>query len=210
MKSLADGVLVVCAVLVTGVTIHRYLDKAPSGAASGEVHDEEALAPTDLRMGSPEAKHELIVFTDYECPACRRFESESLEPLLREAGDSVAVYYRQFPLEQAHRQALEAAAHAECANADGRFAEMHRYLFATALDSTREWTRGAISAAGIGDSVAFAKCLTAESTIKRIKMDQAIAHRIGANGTPALIIKGRLQVGGMPLEELQERLFKSR
>jgi formate-nitrite transporter family protein len=77
----------------------------------------------------------LVEYGDYECPYCRA--AESIVAGLREAlGDRLGVAFRSFPMRDVHPHAQHAAEVAEAAARQGRFWEMHDYLYAhqNALD----------------------------------------------------------------------------
>jgi predicted DsbA family dithiol-disulfide isomerase len=80
-------------------------------------------------VGSPAARHRLVLFEDPQCPFCQKFEAASGDLLLREiAAGAVAVEYRlrSFlgPESVRAANALAAAAGA------GKFDELRRVIFA--------------------------------------------------------------------------------
>jgi len=77
-------------------------------------------------IGNPTAVDRVVVFTDYECPACQRLDA-NLDSLVRDAADSVAVLYRHFPGPQ-NDYSKPAARAAICAGKQGQFAAYHRAL----------------------------------------------------------------------------------
>lgn len=87
------------------------------------------VAVTDHVKGKESAKHLLIEYSDFQCPACAAYSS-LLSKLVKEYPDNVRLVYRHFPLRQIHQAADLAAAAAEAAGKQNKFWEMHDMLFA--------------------------------------------------------------------------------
>ena len=70
----------------------------------------------------------LVEYGDYECPYC-----EQAYPMIKEVqrhlGNKLRFVFRNFPLTEIHPHALHAAEAAEAAAVQGRFWEMHDYLY---------------------------------------------------------------------------------
>ena len=79
----------------------------------------------------------LVEYGDYECPYCG-LAHPIVKELLRRFGDQLRFVFRHFPLIQVHPHAEHAAQAAEVAGRQGKFWEMHDYLFEhqDALDET--------------------------------------------------------------------------
>src|SRR5688572_11937738 len=112
--------------------------------------------------GAPNAKVAVIEFSDYQCPFCSRYVTESLPQLAKEYIDTGKVKYvwRDLPLDF-HKQAFKAAEAAHCAGEQGRFWEMHDVLFANQKNLMPEdLTR---HAAGLQlDASQFQQCLSSD------------------------------------------------
>ena len=96
--NLATGVLVVCAVVVTGLLVRRELRGPASEASSFKVETQSDWRNVAVghELGPADAKVTIVEFADFECPYCRRFSQyvDSLHSL----GRSVRVIYRHFPV----------------------------------------------------------------------------------------------------------------
>ncbi len=198
----ATWVLVACAVLITASVVRR--DLIPSGGgrrARNEQPKDSVLSAADWNavrskgqvLGPSNAKVQIVVFSDFECPFCAQFARKALSPARSHYRDQIAVIFRHFPL-SIHRLARPAAQAAECAAKQSKFWEFHDWVFATA-DSLGLIPMSELAArAGIPDIKAFETCRTgSESTA--IARDLAEARRIGAQGTPTVVINGRLMLG---------------
>ena len=87
--------------------------------------------PVDARdhiRGNAAAIVTLVEYSDYACGACRDAEW-IVKTLLQVMPAELCVVFRHFPLRLAHPQAQPAAEAAEAAGAQGKFWDMHDYLF---------------------------------------------------------------------------------
>jgi protein-disulfide isomerase len=191
LMNAAVGILVICAVVVTGTVIDNRLGQRTSQVEEQptEVPDWEQYAATGHRMGSANAPVIITEFSDFQCPFCRRMydmlkQAEAANP------ERVAVVYRHYPLAM-HHNAMPAAIAAECAAEQGRFAAMHDLLFEQ-QDSlgVKSWQAFAADA-GVPDSARFTHCLASEAPRSVIARDTAAGNALHVTGTPTLIINDR-------------------
>ena len=94
--------------------------------SAGDLHS--PVTPLDHIQGPDSASVTLVEYADYECPYSRRVYY-GIKALQRELDDHVRLVYRNFPLREIHPHAQHAAEAAEAAAAQGKFWEMHDYLF---------------------------------------------------------------------------------
>src|ERR1700722_6879170 len=124
--------LVVCALITTGILIHRELFSAPAARSPAEqkpvmiAHWRETL-DKGIRLGPAGAPVQLIEFADFECPFCGSFH-KTLKAVREQYPTEVALTYVHFPLPM-HRFALPAARVSECAAEQDRFEAMYDQLF---------------------------------------------------------------------------------
>src|SRR3989344_5210701 len=83
----------------------------------------QVSADDDVVKGDKNAPVEIIEFSDFQCPFCARFYSDTLPQIQKEYIDTgkVKFVYRDFPLSSIHPQATPAAEAAECAKEQGKF-----------------------------------------------------------------------------------------
>jgi protein-disulfide isomerase len=130
----------------------------------------------------------VVEFADFECPFCQRLAPE-LEELLEKRSGKVRFVYKFMPLSM-HPHGEQAARAAIAAQAQGKFWEMHRQLFAngTHLEDADLETY----AKGLGLDVArFRVDLQSPATKARLDADRKLADDLGVKGTPTLYIDGR-------------------
>lgn len=163
----------------------------PPRTTSGKVHAsrDPKLPPA---LGPTPAKVVVILFSDFQCPVCARV-TDATHQIAEEWPGQVRVEFRQHPL-AIHPNAENAAVAALAAHRQGKFWEMHDVLFAhqSALDPASL----EIYAQGLGlDMPRFKKDVADPELRARAKREGALADRLGANGTPAFFINGRLSLG---------------
>ncbi|PYR49461.1 MAG: hypothetical protein DMF95_12325 [Acidobacteria bacterium] len=80
--------------------------------------------------GNVTARVALVEFSDYECPFCGRYATQSFPEVEREYIDTGKIQYAfiDFPLESIHPQAVKAAEAALCAGDQGIYWDMHDRL----------------------------------------------------------------------------------
>lgn len=86
------------------------------------------ITERDHTYGPSTAPVTLVEYGDYECPYCGR-AFPLIKELQKRRGEGLRFVFRHFPLTHVHPHALRAAEAAEAAAAQGRFWEMHDYLF---------------------------------------------------------------------------------
>ena len=174
--------------------------QARGGAPPAPVQDVKAkgLSTTvsnATRKGNTDAEVVLIEFSDFECPFCGKYARETFTQIDKEfvAAGKVQYVLRNFPLEQIHPSATNAAQAAECAGEQGKYWEMHGRLFGSQAELAQAvWTREA-EALQL-DRTSFERCMEG-TTLSKVKADQAEGSRLGVQSTPTFFI-GRLEREG--------------
>jgi protein-disulfide isomerase len=167
---------------------------------------EAVITPdTPSRGGGPDAPVTLIEYTDFQCPFCSRVQP-TLVQIQDRYGDLVRHVFKQLPLPM-HPQARIGAEASLCAAAQGKFWEMHDWLFAHKDQINRDAMVEQVKTMGM-DPEAFGSCLDANTFSARIDADSKEARSFGITGTPGFLINGIAVRGAQPLEEF-ERIIDS-
>jgi protein-disulfide isomerase len=163
--------------------------------------------------GDPSAPIVIEEFSDYQCPFCDRFASQTFPSLLDNQianGEAVFVYY-DFPLTSIHPQAIPAANAARCAGDQGAAAywAMHDHLF----DHFGEWSNNRANqfftdyAANIGlDLEQFTTCLENETHFEAVQADLALGQSRGVRSTPSFFLNGQPLIGAQPLNVFNQAI----
>jgi protein-disulfide isomerase len=86
------------------------------------------VSERDHIQGPDTATVTLVQYGDYECPYTRR-STWGVQAIQQQLGDQLRFVYRNFPLTEIHPHALHTAFAAEAADAQGKFWELHNYIF---------------------------------------------------------------------------------
>jgi protein-disulfide isomerase len=158
------------------------------------------VSDRDHSQGPATAAVTLVQYGDYECPYTRR-STWVVQALQQELGEQLRFVYRNFPLTEIHPHALHAALAAEAAAAQGKFWEMHDYIFHhqhTLEDSDLEQFAGAVGL----DLQQYRRDIADQRALARIEEDVAGGERSGVQGTPTFFINGVLYRGSWELDPL--------
>jgi protein-disulfide isomerase len=151
--------------------------------------------------GSKNAPLQVVIFSDFQCPFCKRVEPQ-LSQLEKEYGGKVHMVWKNYPL-PFHNNAEPAAEAAMAAGAQGKFWEMHDKLFEnnTALDRPNLEKY----AQDLGLNMAkFKADLDGQKYKNQIQSETDEGKAVGVNGTPAVFINGRKINGAYPWETFKK------
>ncbi|MBA2292529.1 MAG: thioredoxin domain-containing protein [Gemmatimonadales bacterium] len=185
------GVAVTCALVVTVLAVRAQSRSNPNEQVVTILSDQEWRAALEggERIGHESAPVTMVIFGDFECPACGRFARNTLSQARALLKDSLTVVYHHFPLPY-HRFAKPAMRASECASEQAQFAAMHDALF-TYQDSLGIVPFTVIAwRAGITDTASFRSCVERPSDDRKASGDLALATRLGVDGTPTVIVNG--------------------
>ncbi|HEY0931407.1 MAG TPA: thioredoxin domain-containing protein [Gemmatimonas sp.] len=191
-ERIVAGVLVVltCAFSLIALLVR------PVPASSPRAQEMRLLTPQQWQgvidagvlVGLPRAPIQVAIFSDYQCPACKRFRN--VEAAMRKQyADSVAFVYVLLALQQ-HEQSRWASSFAECALQQGAFETAHDMLFEK-QDSLDVIASELAKRLPVSDQNALQVCVQ-ERTQQSSRLAQAIrmADEIGLAGTPTVIVNG--------------------
>lgn len=165
--------------------------------SQGPTYSPVEVAETDHVRGVPENPVTLMLYADFQCPACAE-EFRLITRAWPELRDKARLIYRHFPLTDMHPFAWTAALYAEAAGRQDRFWEMHDVMFAnqaywaglTAADIEGEFDSYAEQ---LGLDVAqLHQDMADTAVIEKVRSDQRSGVRSGVRGTPTLFIDGQL------------------
>ena len=161
-----------------------------SGEVLNPVGDDPAIGPEDAPVT-------IVMFSDYECYYCIKWNNEVYGQLMSEYAGQIRFVYRDFPLSSIHPGAEPAAQAANCALDEDRYFDYHDAIFSGQYEYSRD---GFLQiAADIGlDTDAFAQCLDSGKYAAEVAGDLQDGLSIGVESTPTFFINGTLVVGAQP------------
>ena len=160
------------------------------------------VGPDDQVQGPAKAPVTLVEYGDYECPHCGH-AYPIVKQLQLEFHDDLRFVFRNFPLANAHPHAELAAEAAEAAGAQGKFWEMHDWLFENQQDLSAENIAAGAKELGM-DVKRLVKDLESRKFQEKVKRDFSGGVRSGVNGTPTFFINGIRHDADFQFETLTE------
>jgi protein-disulfide isomerase len=220
-KSTLTVVVVAVIFLIAGFGIGRFTAPGATGnvAAQGNNYPSAGNLPSagsddgsSIRLdvpvgdapflGNADAKVTIIEYSDYECPFCGRFYTQTEKLLRSEYIDTgkARLVYKDFPLSSIHPTAQKAAEAARCAGEQGKYWEMHDLLF----EKQDEWA--SLGAAKFKDyattlsldSTKYSSCIDSGKYASAVQKDFNEGSSFGVSGTPSFFINGIQVVGAQP------------
>ena len=155
----------------------------------GSVTLVQPISAHDHAEGPADAPWTLVEYGDYQCPYCGA-AYPVVKRLQKTLGKKLRFVFRNFPLTQAHPYALIAAEAAEAAALQGKFWEMHDFLFEQQTLLKPEVIPSWAKRIGLNIEQ-FETDIKHGGVEKRIKEDRQSGIRSGVNGTPTFYINGK-------------------
>jgi protein-disulfide isomerase len=172
---------------------------------SGKHHEDDPAervsvtpAPGALTIGGARAAHEIVVFTDLDCPYCQKLHGTLGEV----AGSDVRVVVRHNPLPFHGEEARDAARAAIAATRLGKGDAFLRAWFGS--DGPARLETAAIKA-GISPEE-LSRVMRTPEVERALEADVAEAKRLGVRGTPTFFVDGRRTTGARSREAIAAKL----
>jgi protein-disulfide isomerase len=167
---------------------------------------DEAKGPV---KGAPDAPVEIVEFSDFQCPHCKRAWPK-VEQLVSQSANARLVF-QNFPLSNIHKWADRAAGYADCIarkNQDQfwKFAQQVFDQQENINDQNAAERLNAIATDAGADPAATATCADAADTKVRVNQQYQLGAAVGVNATPTLFLNGRKieNVNDTPIEILKQ------
>jgi NhaA family Na+:H+ antiporter len=182
---------------------------AGSDSSATSIEDVHLHRPIDpardhVRGSGAGDRIEVVSYGDFLCPYCQRLRRVMRR--LRDAlGDRLVYAFRHFPNERAHPGATRIAQATEAAANQGRFWEMHDWIYDSDQPVTEARVMEHARALGL-DMARFAADLDSPETRARVESDLADGRRNGVTGTPTLFTDGIRYDGAWDFYSLLEGL----
>jgi protein-disulfide isomerase len=160
----------------------------------------------DHIQGSTPAKVTLVQYGDYQCPYCGE-AYPIIKRIQKRFGSDLRFVFRNFPITEAHPFAENGAEIAEAAGAQGKFWEIHDYLYENqqSLSNVDFFARYANEKLGL-DGKRLKEEVLARVYSPRIQEDFMSGVRSGVNGTPTFFINDYRHNGSYEYEVLEEAI----
>jgi protein-disulfide isomerase len=158
-----------------------------------------AARPSDIAQsghvyGDGEAPVTVSEYLDFQCPFCRRAATDVMKEIEERfiAGGEAKVEVH--PIAILGEESVQAAAAAECANAQGRFWSYHDILFTNqGAEQSGSFSKSRLKefAARLGmDTSAFNGCLDSQRYVDQVEQSTEAARASGIASTPTFLVNG--------------------
>ncbi|HVY32137.1 MAG TPA: thioredoxin domain-containing protein [Polyangiaceae bacterium] len=171
------------------------------------------LADDPVR-GSADALVTLVMFSDFQCPFCKRVEA-TLDELRKLYGKDLRIVWKDNPL-PFHQRALPAATLARAVlqtKGNDAFWKMHDALFENQASLEDDDLEELIKKQGLNKAALDAAAKSPKISAK-LQASQQLADDFEARGTPHFFINGRRLSGAQPLDKfkalIEEQLTKAK
>ncbi len=166
--------------------------------------------------GSKDAKVEIVVYDDFQCPYCARMHGYLFQDIIKTHGDRIRVIYKDYPLATIHPWATRAALDANCLAAQNHDAY---WDFADRIHLNQKEVSG--ENRPLPEQLATVDKIAMEYGAKRqldvarleacikkaddsaIRASIAEGEALGVDSTPQLFINGELVAGAVPPKDLR-------
>jgi protein-disulfide isomerase len=164
------------------------------------VDDDPVLGPNDAAIT-------IIEFSDYECPYCRSWHTETFARLMDTFPNQIRFVFRDFPLSSIHPNAAPAAEAANCAGEQGKYWGFNELLFSGKYElGSQAYTQYA-GELGL-DGTSFEECVSSGRYQDEVQADLDWAANLGVRSTPTFFINGIPLVGAQPYEVFKQVIEK--
>ncbi|MCX6763918.1 MAG: thioredoxin domain-containing protein [Candidatus Moranbacteria bacterium] len=185
------------------------LNTSELGLEPGKYLNLPSLNEGDATSGKADSKATVFVFSDFQCPYCKIFYTNTLRPAMKQYADKVLFVYKHLPL-AFHSQANNTALASECAQEQNKFWEYADKLYTSQaewskLEGTQKFKDYAKLIRGI-DTTKFNQCLDDKKFQDKIDQQKNEAASFGISATPAVFVNDFFKSGSMSLDELKKAI----
>jgi protein-disulfide isomerase len=178
--------------------------QAASRAAIAAARDTLA-DPADPVGGNPKGDVTIVEFFDTRCPYCRKLEPTMADLLARDHG--VRLVYKDLPI--LGPASLLGSKALLAAQKQGGYEKLRDAIMSAPPDTNKPAIQAAAQRLGL-DWKRLEHDMDDPAIAARIQTNLKLAHSIGIEGTPALVIGGELVPGAVDLAELQKAVATAR
>ena len=216
----------VTAAFFIGYTVHSVTHPATLIADVSTTPSEEPAKPVTVSnisisnaptIGSDNAPITVVEFSDFQCPFCASFFSNTFSQIKTQYVDTgkIKFVYKHYPLDF-HQNAKIASVASECAKEQGKFWEYHNVLLGnqsawethSGNDTVKTFV-GYSEALGL-DSNYFRNCLSSLKYERYVDSDLEEGSKLGVTGTPSFFVgkegKYTLIEGAQPFESFRQAI----
>ena len=160
----------------------------------------QSLDTKDVPFRGPaNAPVQVVGYSDFLCPFCRNLAA-AFTQFVPQAGNRVAIYFKNFPLEQTCNPTLKQTIHPGacvlalggiCAHYQGKFEPYHDRVFGSELRNPQAADVVRLAGEAGLNASAIEGCLSDPRTKEQLGAQIEEAKRVGVQATPTVFINGK-------------------
>src|SRR3954471_20056232 len=159
---------------------------------------------SDHNLGPSHAPVTVVEYGDFECPNCKQ-AAPAVKLLLQRFTGRVRFVWRNFPLEEVHPHALQAALAAEAAAGQGKFWPMHDLLFENQQHLKANQLRSYAERLEL-DMARYDRETKEGHYLQRVREQIEGGERSGVRGTPTFFVNGSIQDVSFGIQALLKKV----
>src|SRR5262245_13710541 len=158
-------------------------------------------------VGGANAKVTIVEWSDFQCPFCSKAYATVENQVLKEYGDKVKFYFKNYPL-PFHPWAEAGAVAAECAKQQKpeAFWKVYHALFEGQAqinpDNVKQKATDALAGTGV-DMAKWNDCYDNKKSLAAVKAQMCEGSSVGVTGTAGFLINGRLISRAQPFDHFK-------
>jgi protein-disulfide isomerase len=167
------------------------------------------------QTGNPSAAFEIVEFSDFQCPHCKR-AAPSLHAFVSAHRDDVHFVFQNYPLDKscnprggAHELACQMARASLCALKQNKFEEAEDWIFGHQDDLDNSSCDKMIAELAL-DKGQMDSCMKDQGTFDQLKAEIDRGNDANIEGTPSIFVNGKLLPGGFLIPVLEAALKSSK
>jgi protein-disulfide isomerase/uncharacterized membrane protein len=199
----------------------------PSYVVFSKAHNTPELKESDYKggkfdkenligiAGNSQGDVTIILYSDYECPYCARFEGTIKEVINKFS--NVKLIRKEFPLDNKcnmllnrkfHRYACNGAFFAKCAGLEGKFWQAADLLHNNRKNLDMKSLMKYAEELKISQKQ-IKKCMESSKIKEAVKSDIKEGLKVGVKGTPGYTINGKIYSGAKNFKQLSKLIIKA-
>jgi protein-disulfide isomerase len=186
---------------------------------SGQVSQEQSPASTPTLMeylvgqtrhfqGDQNAPVTLIEFSDFQCPYCGKFATETEQQIYDQYIKTGKLRFGYIHFTFLGQESQWAAEASECANDQNAFWPYHDYLFAhQSGENLGAFNKDNLKKFAVAlnlNAEQFNQCLDSGKYTDLVKSQTSMAQNLGVSSTPTMVINGKVLLGAQPFATFQQ------
>ncbi len=181
-------------------------DETEKGQKAVEKNIDKLVNDSDSPVGgNPKGDVTMVEFFDYSCGYCKLAQPNVVK--LLESDKNIRFVYKELPI--LGPNSVTAAKAALASVAQGKYEKFHEALM-TSKDHLNESSIMDLAKEVGLDTDKLKKDMESEKVQKILATNVELAKSIGARGTPAFIIGGKLFPGAVPIEQMKDAVSAAR